>query len=119
MPTVVQDTAADRPGPYAALAAAARRSSDGALVAAAAIGCLLSAGLLVWRPAWWQFALALLAVGAFGGWGIADRELAAARSDIKRRLLRATCALAAIAGTIAVAITAFRIVGAVVGTVIS
>ena len=90
MPTTAHDTAEDRPGPYAALAAAARRSSDGALVAAAAAGCLLSAGLLVWRPGWWQFALAPLAVGAFGVWGIADRELTVARSDVKsvKKLLR-------------------------------
>ena len=109
----------ERPGPYAALAAKARATSDGALAAAVAAGALWLALVLVLRPGWWQFAIAPAAVAAFGTWGIADRELATAPAGSPSRALRATRFLAAAAGTIAVAITAFRIVGAVVGRVIS
>lgn len=110
---------AERAGPYAALAAKARTSSDGALVAAAAAGALWVALLLVVRPAWWQFVVAPAAVGAYGVWGVADRELADAPAPARRRLLRAACAAAAVLGTAAVALTAFRVLGALVGTVIS
>lgn len=107
------------PGPYAALAAKARRSSDGALVADGAIGVLLLVALVAWRPSWWQFVLAPLAIGAFGLWGIADRELADAATVSRRRVLLAARWIAAALGTLFVLVSAFRIVGAVVGRVIS
>lgn len=107
------------PGPYAALAAKARRSSDGALVAEGAVGALLLAALLAWRPSWWQYALAPLAIGAFGLWGIADRELAEATTAPRRRALLAARWIAAALGTLFVLASAFRILGALVGTVIS
>lgn len=112
-------TEAERPGPYAALAARARRASDGGLAISTAAGCLYLALLLVWRPAWWQFVVAPLAIGFFGVWGIADRERTAATDPSRRRLLGALRAIAAFGGTLAVALSAFRILGALVGTVIS
>lgn len=107
------------PGPYAALAAKARQSSEGALVADGAIGMLLVVALVAWRPSWWQFVLAPLAVGAFGLWGIADRELADATTTTRRMALVAARWVAAALGTLFVLVSAFRIVGAVVGRVIS
>lgn len=112
-------TEAEHPGPYAALAARARRASDGGLAIATAVGLVHLALLLVWRPASWQFVVAPLAIGCYGIWGIADRERTAAADPSHRRMLGVARALAAIVGTLAVALSAFRIVGAVVGTVIS
>lgn len=116
IPTVAEG---EHPGPYAALAAKARRSSDGALAAESAVGALLFLALLAWRPSWWQFVLAPLAIGAFGLWGIADRELADATTTTRRRALVAARWITAALGTILVLVSAFRIVGAVVGRVIS
>lgn len=108
----------ERPGPYAALAARARRSSDGALALASGVGCAYLAALLALRPAWWSFVVAPIAIGAFGLWGIADRELAGSVAT-RRRLLLAARGLAAAIGTLAVLTSVFRILGALVGTVIS
>ena len=109
----------EQPGPYAALAARARRTSDGVLAIDAAIGCAYLAALLAWHPSWWQFVVAPVAIGAFGLWGIVDRELAAARTPALRRVLLVTRAASAAIGTLAVVVSAFRILGALVGTVIS
>ncbi|HEX8850559.1 MAG TPA: hypothetical protein VF761_13590 [Gemmatimonadaceae bacterium] len=108
----------ERPGPYAALAARARRSSDGALALAAAIGCAYLAALVALHPSWWSFVVAPIAIGAYGLWGIADRELVAGDAT-RRRLLLAARALAAAIGTLAVLTSVFRILGALIGTVIS
>ena len=108
----------DRPGPYAALAARARRTSDGALALASGVGCAYLAALLALRPSWWSFVIAPVAIGAFGLWGIADRELAGSDAT-RRRLLLLARALAAAIGTLAVLTSVFRILGALVGTVIS
>lgn len=108
----------DRPGPYAALAARARRSSDGALALATGVGCAYLAALVAWHPSWWSFIVAPVAIGAFGLWGIADRELAGSDAT-RRRLLVAARALAAAIGTLAVLMSLFRILGALIGTVIS
>jgi hypothetical protein len=62
------------------LARFARRSPDAALVSAAGLGLggAIVAGALFGR-AWWAATAFLLAIGAFGGWAMADRELTALR----------------------------------------
>jgi hypothetical protein len=109
----------DQPGPYAALAARARRTADGALAIDAAIGCAWLAALIAWHPAWWQFVVAPVAIGAFGLWGIVDRELVTATMPSRRRVLLIGRAVAAAVGTLAVLLSAFRVLGALIGTVIS
>ena len=62
---------------FHALAARARAMADGRLVLVVLVGLTAALGLVVWRPAPWPLLAGLaLAVAAFGGWGIADRELA-------------------------------------------
>ena len=114
-----ETTRRDQPGPYAALAARARGTSDGALAIDTAIGCAYLAALIAWHPSWWQFAVAPVSIAAFGLWGIADRELAATTPPSRRRMLLGARATAAALGTLAVLLSAFRILGALVGTVIS
>ena len=110
---------AERSSPYAALAAKARATSDGVLAAEVGGAALYLALLLLFRPAWWAFVIAPLAVGAFGLWGIAEREAGASNSPARQRLLHATQLVAVVVGTLAVLLTAFRVLGALVGTVIS
>ena len=110
--------------PYAALAARARRTSQGALTAAAAVGVLALLALTLWRPAWWTAALPLVSLGAFGWWGILERERAeryssAAVTGIAPRALRAAQWLAVAAGTASALLAAFALLGLLFGTVIS
>lgn len=59
------------------LVARARASSDGRLVADIIGGLLAILVLATWHPrAWLPLGTAALCFVAFGGWGIADRELA-------------------------------------------
>lgn len=59
------------------VAGAARRTSDGALAACAALGVAGVAAIgLLWRSAWWLTPV-MLSLAAFGAWGIADRERSA------------------------------------------
>lgn len=115
--------AGDRQGPYAALAARARRTSDAALTAAAAIGVLTVLGLALWRPAWWAAVAPLVALGPFGLWGTLERERAARwRETEASAALRALVVgqwAAIVVGTGAVLLAAFRVLGALIGTVIS
>ena len=117
---------AGRPaGPYAVLAARARRASDGALAGAAAVGVLAAAAVAAWRPAWWALALPPVAVGAFGLWGILEREAAerragrAGRADALGLALRAVQWLAVVVGTAAAGLAALAVLGALLGRVIS
>jgi hypothetical protein len=122
-----------RPGPYAALAARARRASDGALVLAAAAGVVAVTVLVLWRPAWWAPLMPALAVGSFGAWGVAEREAAERRaappttspaappatsSAVLRALVGAQW-LAVAVGTGATLLGAYAALGALFGTVIS
>lgn len=112
----------ERPGPYAVLAARARRSSDGALAAAAAVGLVALVGLLAARPAWWVLALPLVAVGAYGVWGIAEREEAERRGRAAGgpgRALAVVRWLAVALGTGAALLTAFGVLAVLFGRVIS
>ena len=112
-------TADDRPGPYAALAERARRTSDGALTAAAAVGVLAVLGLVLGRPAWWTLVTPLVAVGAFGVWGTLERERVATEHDSPARAIVAGQWAAVVVGTGALLVAAFRVLGALIGTVIS
>ena len=109
---------------YAALAELARRSSDGALATAATVGLVAVMGLL-FAPAGWRVPLLpLVAVGAFGVWGMVERERVApseqeagARRDSP--VSTAVRWLAVAIGTAAAALAALALLGALFGTVIS
>lgn len=109
------------PGLYATIAARTRRAADATLAIAAGIGIFGAVGVVVWRPAWWIYALPLVAVGAAGVWGIADREGGgrAGAHPNTRRLLTALQWTAAAVGTAAVLIVVFAVLGRVLGTIIS
>jgi hypothetical protein len=85
----------------------------------------LTATLVVaaWRPAAWML-LGSIAVcaAAFGGWGIADRELVERAGTGSRAVvtaLRGVRLLALLAGIAAALVAAFRVLGAALGTWIS
>lgn len=86
------------------LAAVARRASDAHLRAMAVVGTggALTLGAIMGRPGW-TVAAAALAIGAYGAWGIADRELTARVSQPggSRRVERLVRAARAIAGVVA------------------
>ena len=109
---------------YAALAELARRSSDGALATAATIGLVAVMGLL-FAPAGWRVPfLPLVAVGAFGVWGMVERERPAPseqEAGARRDSLVSTVVrwLAVAIGTAAAALAALALLGALFGTVIS
>jgi hypothetical protein len=111
------------PGLYAALAARARRSSDAMLASLAGVGVIATLLLVAVRPWWGVYALPLVALGAFGVWGIIDRELAdraaGGRATKYRRAFVAAQWLVVALGTIAVLVTAFAVLGLFLGTIIS
>ena len=59
------------------VAAAARRTSDGWLVACAVVGIAGVAAIAFFLRFIWWLTPVMLGIAAFGGWGIADRERAA------------------------------------------
>ena len=71
------------------LAERARRSSDRRLVIDAAMGLIASASIAVLRPPLWiPLAALAFSLGAFGAWGILDREaLDAGRAGTRARTL--------------------------------
>jgi hypothetical protein len=55
----------------------ARRASDWRLAVDVSVGVLLATAALIWRPSGYLVLLsAAVTLTAFGGWGIADREIA-------------------------------------------
>jgi hypothetical protein len=108
---------------FHALASRARATSDGALVLAVIAGLSLTIAVAVWRPAAWMVLGSLgVCVAAFGGWGIADRELAERAGSGSRSalaVLRAVRLLALLAGVGATIVAALRVLGATLGTWIS
>jgi len=95
----------------------ARRASDGLLVACVAVGVIgvIAIGLFV-RPIWYLTPL-MLAIAAFGGWGIADRERAALGArGVAFRVLRLASALV---GGAAAAFLAIMLFVLFVGTLMS
>jgi hypothetical protein len=99
----IHDSSAEGLGEF--LRHRARRASDRRLAADTAIGVIVAAGALIWRPAGWaQLLLAAVCIGAFGIWGIVDRELLerVATSGASPRSLRfGRGAAAAVGGTAA------------------
>ena len=108
---------------FHALAARARATTDGTLVLLVIVGLTAAIAVAVLRPpAWLLLASAGVCAAAFGGWGIADRELAertgtSARATVN--VLRGVRLLALLGGTCAAIAIAFRVLGAALGTWIS
>lgn len=114
--------AGEPPGLFAVLAARARRASDGMLATLTAVGGVTAVALLAIRPRWWMYALVPVAAGAFGLWGILERGLAEHGPERSARYARAIGAaqwLTIAAGTIATIVTAFAVLGILVGPFIS
>ena len=105
------------------LALRARAMSDGALVLLVLAGLTATIVVAASRPAAWMLVGSIgVCAAAFGGWGIADRELVE-RADTGRRAaltaLRGVRLLALLAGIGAASVAAFRVLGAALGTWIS
>jgi hypothetical protein len=114
--------APEPPGLYAALAARAQQASDWTLAGLA--GALAGLALAAWRPGWWWvYALPLVAAGAFGLWGIAERERAelatTGGSPRARRAPTAVQWFAVAVGTGAAVLVGFAVLGVLLGTIIS
>ena len=107
------------------LTARARTASDLRLALDAGLGLLAAIVALLWRPGGWKLvASAALCFLAFGGWGIADRELQEREhnpgaSRISLRLLRLARVLAAILGATAAIALLVGVLGVALGTWIS
>jgi hypothetical protein len=117
-----QTVGPEPPTLYAMLAARARRASDTALAGLAGVGGIAAVALLAARPGWWAFALPLVSAGAFGAWGILERERAergAGRSARYDRVVGATQWLAVAIGTVGAIVTVFAVLGVLLGTIIS
>ena len=106
-----------QPNIYEMLAARARQASDGTLALLAAVGVLALGAASVLRPRWWGLALPLVAVGAYGAWGILDR--AAATAGPLARALAAAKWAAAVIGTCAALMAALAFMAVVLGKFIS
>jgi hypothetical protein len=113
---------------YALVAHAARRCSDGQLVACTALGLIGSLATAFPRPRWVVLLSALAALAAFGAWGVLDRmrtELAAGShtparlSWFPQHLVRILLPAVAALGTLAALATLFGITGLCLGTWIS
>jgi hypothetical protein len=114
--------AAEPPGLFAMLAVRARRASDGALAALGGIGGVAAIALAAVRPAWLAFALPLVSAGAFGLWGILERataERGASRSARYDRVVSVVQWMAVAIGTVCAIVTAFAVLGVLMGPFIS
>jgi hypothetical protein len=103
----------------------ARGASDLRLALDTGFGFLIAVIALVWRPnGWFPLASAALCFAAFGGWGIADRELRernreSANSTIPLRLLHLARIIAAALGGAAAVALLIGLLGLALGTWIS
>lgn len=91
------------PGLTEFLSARARHASDTRLALDAAGGVLVAVAAAIWQPAGWLLLLPVaLCFAAFGGWGIANRELGelTARPAPAPRMVRAFRALRGTAATV-------------------
>lgn len=115
-------TSSANDGLFHVLASRARSTSDGALVLAVIVGLSEAIVVAARRPAGWMLLGSIgVCAAAFGGWGIADRELVerAGGGRVTVTTLRGVRVLALIAGVGAAIVAAFRVLGAVLGTWIS
>jgi hypothetical protein len=105
------------------LAARARATPDGRLVADVVAGLLAGLGVAVWRPvAWVSLLCVCVALAAFGLWGILDRELRERHASPRHALargLRAARALVTAVGVVSAAGALFAALGVLLGTWIS
>lgn len=107
------------------LSARARTASDLRLVLDTGLGLLAAMVALLWRPAGWKLVTsAALCFVAFGGWGIADRELQEREHDpgnsrISLRLLRLARLFAATLGAAAAVAFLVEVLAIALGTWIS
>ena len=114
--------ATEPPGLFAILAVLARRASDGALATLAGIGGVAAIALVAVRPSWWAFALPLVSAGAFGLWGILERataERGAGRSASYDLAVSVAQWVAVAIGAVCAIVTAFALLGVLMGPIIS
>jgi len=114
--------ATEPPGLFAMLAVRARRASDGALAALAGIGGVAAIAMAAVRPSWWTFALPLVSAGTFGLWGILERataERGAERSASYDRAVSVAQWVAVAIGAACAIVTAFAVLGVLMGPFIS
>lgn len=114
--------AAEPPGLFAMLAVRARGSSDALLASLAGIGVVAAIFLAATRPGWWAFALPLVSAGAFGFWGMLERDIAERgpeRSARYDRVVGASQRIATIVGTMCAIIAGFAVLGILLGPFIS
>ena len=107
------------------LSTRARSASDARLVLDVALGLVIAVIALVWRPTGWLFVVsAALCFAAFGGWGIADRELRERRSNpadahATLRALGIARVIASIVGALAAGTLLIGLLAVALGTWIS
>lgn len=110
-------------GLFDVLASRARAMSDGTLVIVVLAGLTAAMVVAIWRPAAWMVLGSIgVCAAAFGGWGIADRELverAVTGGRAALAALRTVRLLALLTGIGAAFVAALRMLGAVLGTWIS
>ncbi len=114
------------PGLMEFLSNRARHASDTRLALDAAGGVVIALAAVLWRPAGWALVVGLaLCFAAYGGWGMADRELGerkaagAPTSASSVRVVRTLRVLAAIIGFAAGLAVLFRLFALALGTWIS
>jgi hypothetical protein len=118
---------AAEPNLLRAIAARARRASDGALVACALAGLVAIGGLVWLEGRGWGVLLPLVALGAYGAWGVLDRaldeRLALRRTGVPRtladRTLVASRAVVAVLGVAIGAAAMLALLGMLLGRLIS
>lgn len=122
-PSLDDDSVSSEPQSlYATLATRARGASDAMLAALTAIGGLWTVALAATRPRWWMYALLPVVVGAFGMWGILERAIAergAQRTARYERTMSAGQIVAIAVGSIAALVTAFAVLGFLMGPFIN
>ncbi len=101
------------------LANRARLASDRRLVGDASVGLVTAATAAILRPPFWiPLAALALCLGAFGLWGILDREAADAAGRSKRALAIGRGLIALLGGAAAV-VFGFSLFFALLGPIIS
>ena len=103
------------------LSTRARGASDLRLAIDVAVGVVLAVVVAIWRPPVWPVILAAgLCFGAFGAWGIADRELRErGEGSPSSRWLRLGRQAAALLGTVAGIALLLAVMALALGTWIS
>ena len=104
----------------AIISARARRTSDGQLAMAVAVGLAGVFAIGILRPGWWRLALPLTTLAAFGAWGIADRVAMERRatpgSRGSLRMFDAIRWTAVIVGTLSLVVFVLALTATAIGT---